>query len=117
MGLRNELMAAGMPARPARLMADDVPANGLTATGTNQATAFILKSSISLFSTVPSGTGCLLPSSEAKPLYSVRNNGANALIVYPSGTETINLAASISLPAGKSGLFMPTGVGWMANIG
>lgn len=70
--------------------------DGITAAGANQAAATVLGSASAYnVTTTPSGTGVLLPPSTKGAVVAVSNQGANALLVYPNGTEKINaLAAS-----------------------
>lgn len=77
---------------------------GLTARGTDQASAYQIVSSGAAFSTVASGTGCRLPGASATQVR-IYNEGANTLLVYPGpgdqiGANTVN--AAISLVAGSS---------------
>lgn len=116
MALVQEAMAAGAPSLLANMVASDPPLTGLVATGTNQATALVLASSLSLFATVAAGTGCLLPTANEEFLTGIFNGGANPLTVYPFGSEAVNGTTSIAIPAGKTGFFLPMGQGWLANI-
>jgi hypothetical protein len=84
---------------------------GLAATGTNQATAFVLlDGGYHEFTTVGSGTGAVLPvvmpwSREI----TISNNGANALLIYPPSGGTIDTAgSSVSLAAGSSATYWAT---------
>lgn len=70
--------------------------DGLTATGTNQATALLVSGTTNGFTTVGSGTGSLLPviDTSGQPLtggydVEVLNSGANVLAVYPPTGQTI----------------------------
>jgi hypothetical protein len=90
----------------------------LTATGTNQATALPLgphRLAVHVTS-VPSGTGVLLPSPRPGALVLVRNDdSANALAVYPPPGGTINggsANAAYSLAAGASAAFLCWGTNW-----
>jgi hypothetical protein len=79
-----------------------LPDYAITATGTNLATAYAIKSAYSYFSTVAAGTGAALPSAavalgEEKVIW---NQGANALTVYAQSGETIGGAGSISVAGG-----------------
>lgn len=66
-------------------------ADALTATGTTRADAFTLSAAWNNFTSVPSGTGAVLPVSVAGAQVIIFNNdGANALKVYASGTDTID---------------------------
>jgi len=67
----------------------------LTASGTNQAGAFVLGTAVSgaelnRFTTVAASSGCQLP--PATPGFSiiVANSGANALQIYGNGGDTVN---------------------------
>lgn len=95
------------------------PINGLTATGTNQSTAFYLEHAINRFTTVASGTGCILPSFEYDGVsskenakcfkqVSIRNDGASALKVYPAVGEYINslsVNSPFSIASGEAYIF------------
>lgn len=75
---------------------------GLTATGTNLATALPLVADYSEFATVAAGTGAALPSASKQVgiEWIVWNNGANTLTLYSQSGETVNGSASISIAAG-----------------
>lgn len=70
---------------------------GLTATGTNQATALALTSQWNEVDTTPSGSGVLLSSYQQGQSQSVLNNGANPLNVYPPPGAQIN-ALGVNAP-------------------
>lgn len=72
---------------------------GQTATGTNQATAFVLTKSVTVFSSVPSGTGCICPSSYASgaTLTVCNRDPSNTISWYPATGDQIE-AASVNLP-------------------
>lgn len=74
---------------------------GLTATGTNVGTALALTSSRNQFSTVASGTGAVLPVAVAGLDVTVFNDGANPLLVYGNGTDTVDGGASATLTNAK----------------
>jgi hypothetical protein len=78
--------------------------NGLTATGTTTNDALPLQAVYNRFTTVAASTGCRLPEAPGA-LYEVviRNNGANAVLIYPPTGRQINGGASASL--GASGTF------------
>lgn len=84
-------------------------ANGLTALGTNQATALVLNSMISRITTTATGTGVVLPAAVAGLIVTVSNRGLNPLAVYGAGADVINGISSISMPANSTGVFV-TGV-------
>lgn len=75
--------------------------DSITAAGANQGTATVLSPRMAYnVTTTPSGTGVLLPASVSGAELTVANNGANALLIYPNGTEKINaLAASAGFSA------------------
>lgn len=65
-------------------------ADALTAVGTNQATALVLVTNYSRFTTVASGTGGALPAAFAGMELIVVNAGANTLAIYGNGLDTID---------------------------
>lgn len=83
----------------------------LTATGTNQGTALLVARAINAFTTVASGTGAILPTTDTNGgaitagfTVELLNAGANSLAVYPPTGQSIegsgaNVAVSI-FPAG-----------------
>lgn len=82
---------------------------GLTATGSTQADALPITASNSQYTTVGSGTGAILPSyMQPGDHCRVFNNGANALLVYPTTGAAINNGAAnagFSVAANKSAQF------------
>lgn len=75
--------------------------DNITAAGASQGTATVLPTRMAYnVTTVAAGTGVLLPPSVAGAEIAVNNLGANALLIYPNGAETINaLAASAGFSA------------------
>ncbi len=67
--------------------------NALSAAGTTRADATQLAKSRNIISTATSGTGVILPVGVIGMRVSVFNNGANAVQVYASGSETIDTVA------------------------
>jgi hypothetical protein len=65
-------------------------ANTLTAAGTVRADALQLTASYNRLTTVASGTGVILPSSNVGARIVIFNSGANAVKVYAQGIETID---------------------------
>src|ERR1700761_6892493 len=64
--------------------------SGLTATGTNQATALPLLKRVNVFTSVPPGSGCVLPSAYAAGTsILVLNRDTQNLLVYPPGSDQI----------------------------
>jgi hypothetical protein len=79
--------------------AADTVGGTITAAGTTQAGATALTSQFNVVTTVPVGSGVVLPTAVAGNHCIVRNSGANPLLVYPAGTAQINLlAASAAFP-------------------
>jgi hypothetical protein len=72
----------------------DTVTGGITAAGTNQATATVLTGQFNVVTTVAAGTGVTLPAATIGAHCLVRNSGANALLVYPAGTAAINAQAA-----------------------
>jgi len=98
--------------------------SSVSAAGTNQATATVLTASTQpgyfAITSTPSGTGVLLPvTNTSRGGYVIINQGANALLVYPNGTNTINgMAASApyTIPVGGSIRFLSSGAtAWSTN--
>ena len=77
-------------------------ATGLTATGTNQATAYAMTAADNEFTTVSAGTGAILYAGTPGDEQWVYNAGANQLTVYPDSGSKIN-----SLPT-NGGVQIPT---------
>lgn len=69
---------------------NEFAANGLTAAGTTQANALATTTQTTRLTTVAAGTGILLPPSAAGLEVMVINHGANAVMVYGAGTDTID---------------------------
>lgn len=67
--------------------------NALTAVGTNRATALQLAKQVNNVTTAASGTGVILPVGVIGMVITVYNNGANAIKVYASASETVDTVA------------------------
>jgi hypothetical protein len=117
------IMGAGEPALVAQ-MASGTIADGLTATGSTQATGYAMSTDTAVFTTVAASTGAVLPGSTlAQPgdEVVVANLGANALSVYPPVGGAINsLAANtaLSVAAGKVAYFIARngGLNWVGVL-
>ena len=75
----------------------------VSAAGTTQGTATALTSNINIVTTVASGTGVVLPVVPTGKYSVIRNNGANALLIYPGSGASIDggsTNAAVSLPVG-----------------
>ncbi len=119
MAQSKELIGYGLSPYFARLIGFDGANIALTATGSTQADALPITQQLNVFTTVGSGTGALLPPSGAKPFYVIVNSGANALSVYPSGTEKMNngtSGAAASVAAGVRRVFYPSNSGWIVGF-
>ena len=60
----------------------------VTATGTNRATAFAVTASVTNFTTVAASTGAVLPLGNPGKSFTLFNNGASAMTVYFTGSDT-----------------------------
>jgi len=103
--LNRELVACGLFRNQAQAVTGSV-ATGLTATGTTQATALLLRSAINNFGTVGASTGARLPAGCAMgDEYVIYNGGAETLAVYPPVGGSINggsTNAGVNLAAGNA---------------
>lgn len=120
MSITSHIMAGGIPA-PAAAAISGLVADGLTATGATQATAFPIGVSINAFSTVTASTGAVLPiSSVPGDQIVIFNGGASTLTVYPPLGGTINNLAvntGLALVTLKSGFYTNrSGLGWFSTI-
>jgi hypothetical protein len=85
---------------------------GISGAGTTQGTATVLATQWNQIGTTASGTGVLLPSVSAGTEVGVWNNGANALLVYPPSSQSIDALSNnvaFSVPAGTSKRFVHIG--------
>jgi hypothetical protein len=88
--LSYKAFGAGIPDLIVQSMCKDV-ADTLTATGTDQATAYEVTTAKALFSTVASATGCRLsPQASAGDSQVIFNAGGNPLMVYPPVGAKVN---------------------------
>ena len=114
------LVASGLHTTTATAILGHI-ATGLTAAGNSQATALALDSSVNVIGTAAASTGVVLPACEAGDVIEVYNQGANALAVYPPGSETINAlsaSAAFSVGAGKAARFRKVSdTAWMSQLG
>ena len=78
---------------------------GLTATGTNAATALQLSAVFNAVDTTAASTGVKLQPTEAGAMVVVINNGASTLTVYPPTGSTINGTTSATIAATKEAFF------------
>jgi hypothetical protein len=85
-----------------------------TATGTTVSNAFAINDQVTVFSTVTSSTGAVLPASQPGLWLTIINNGSNALTVYATGSDTINGTAGatgVSLANGSTAIYFSASTG------
>lgn len=91
---------------------------GLTAAGTNAATALQLSTSYSVVGTTAASTGVKLLKTEMGACMAVANDGANTLTVYPPTGSTIDGSASVSIATTKRRVFWGTSdTTWVSLLG
>jgi hypothetical protein len=80
-------------------------AASVTAAGTTQATATLLAKQMNIVTTVPSGSGVIVPASPLNVPFQIANRGADTLLIYPpvgAQLETNAVNAPVSLAAGSA---------------
>lgn len=82
-----------MPRRSLSINANPTQ-SGMSAAGTTQGTATAIAAGITHVSTAASGTGVVLPTSTAGISCTIHNRGANALLVYPPVSSSIDALAA-----------------------
>lgn len=91
---------------------------GLTAAGTNAATALQLAVSYNVISTTAASTGVKLLKTENGATMVVANDGASTLTVYPFTGSTIDGSASVSIATTKRRVFWGTSdTTWVSVLG
>jgi len=112
MPITRNLQGAGTSAAQARAIVGSSD-RGKTATGTTRTDAYLLSEDVTIFTTVPSGTGCALRTNSLEnDIYTVVNQGANAINVYPPTTGQIgngSVGAAYSVAAGTFAEFQSLG--------
>jgi len=117
MAIPSRVLAAGNAPLSTEVICGVVAA-GLTATGTNLATALQLSADVNVVATTAASTGVALPDAEAGSQIVVFNNGANSLTVYARTGQTVDGGASVAIAAGKERIFFgisPTI--WLSHLG
>lgn len=112
------LMATGMPSAQANLLGATT-GSALTANNTTKATGTAIINSSNFFTTVASTGAAVLPPAGTSPPIAIYNGGANPLLVFANGTDTINAlsaAQSFSVTNAKAAIFTPSGTRWVANL-
>ncbi len=108
MSYPSRLMGSGISGQAAQEICGRVLDNQ-TATGTTQADALLTTASHVIVTTAAAGTGIRLPAPEAGAEVTVKNLGANALLVYPAVGGVINALAAnagFSVAAGGQSRFL-----------
>lgn len=104
MPITRNLQGAGTSAQQAKAIVGVADRNK-TATGTTRADAYLLSEDVTTFTTVAAGTGAALRrDSLENDVYTIINQGANSLLIYPPAGGTIGTLAAnaaYSLPAGQ----------------
>ena len=120
MPIKQKLTANGINYNASNVIAG-IPKTGLTATGTNQATALALSlDDIQVINTAAAGTGVILPILTPGDSMKVSNQGANDLSLYPPSGQSINSLSTntaITVPVTKTAsIQMITTTAWIASI-
>lgn len=114
----SQVLGSGVPPLTAQAIGGD-GRTGLTAVGATQATALQLPASQNQISTAAAGTGAKLPPIESGSEIWVRNDGANAALIYPfeAAGVTVNGGASFSVGAAKTTVFKAfSSTAWFAVL-
>ncbi len=93
MSYPSRLIGAGVPALATVNICGDVQDN-VTAAGSTQGTALPVSGDHVIVTTAAAGTGILLPFAEPGAEVTVKNLGANAVLVYPATGGAINALAT-----------------------
>lgn len=97
MSITRKLLGVGAASMMAQAIVGVTDRNK-TATGTDRATAYLLSDDVTTFSVVPSGTGASLRADSLEnDVYTVVNNGANDLNVYPPLGGTVG-GGAVNVP-------------------
>lgn len=122
MALAKEMISAGVQSHRAQATNGTVSV-GLTAAGDSLATALALPSAVNVISTAAASTGARLPVGDLGDCVTVRNNGANAVLVYPPTAagvvNALTAGAGFSVAAGRTADFRcvsGNGVNWIAML-
>lgn len=116
MSYPKNLTGAGIPALAAVQICGTVQDN-ITATGTGQSDAFFSSADHIIVTTAAAGTGVRLPIAQPGAEVTVKNLGANALLVYPASGGAINALATdagFSVASGSQARFLGrNSTGWV----
>jgi len=107
MAIAQRLMGSGLPALVAQNIVGDVD-SGVTALGTNQATAYQCTKIGTEVTSAAASTGVtLLPGNPGDIVWVYNGNSGNTITIYPNGTDTVNNGAtSITLAVNKLMFFV-----------
>jgi len=108
MSYPSRCMGVGMAAALTEQVCGDVQDN-VTAAGSTQGTATLVTGAHVIVTTAAASTGVILPPAELGAEVTVKNLGANALLVYPATGGAINALAAnagFSIAAGGQGRFL-----------
>ena len=93
--------------------------NGLTAVGTNQATALLIASDYNVITASAVGTGVVMPNASAGKNMVISNISTNPIVVYPAVGQTFDALAAnagITIPAnGLIHLFAASATAWVTS--
>jgi hypothetical protein len=107
MAFPSRVQGAGQSGGATTAICGDVQA-AVTATGSSATDALSVSAVVVRSATTASGTGVKLPTVEVGAMMVVRNDGAEALTVYPQTGTTVNGSASDTIAAGKANLYFGT---------
>lgn len=108
MSYPSRCMGVGMAAALTEQVCGDIQDN-VTAAGSTQGTATLVTGAHVIVTTAAASTGVILPPAELGAEVTVKNLGANALLVYPATGGAINALAAnagFSIAAGGQGRFL-----------
>jgi hypothetical protein len=107
MAFPSRVQGAGQSGGATTAICGDVQA-AVTAAGSSATDALSVSAVVVRSATTASGTGVKLPTVEVGAMMVVRNDGAEALTVYPQTGTTVNGSASDTIAAGKANLYFGT---------
>lgn len=118
MPLAKNIMGGGTAAGAAD--AFDTPSGTLTAAGTTQATALLIKADINVLGTTATAAGVIFFNGQPGDSMIVYNGGANTCIAYPPVGAFINARATNSgFPIGAGGcatFWKVAALQWISNL-
>lgn len=118
MAIAQRLLGSGIPALAATNIVGDVT-SGVTALGTNQATAYQCTTVGTEVTSAAGSTGVtLLAGNPGDSQWVYNGNSGNTITIYPPGTDTVNNGAtSITLAVNKCMLFTKrSATAWFSSL-